>query len=425
MQNPERQLLCYRPAKRQGMNEKYFFVKNVASFFAILCILFIPFSFSLISFQLEFTDFVFGKLIGFVSDKLLGIHLKDTKVYSDFVSMYVLVMLLFILAVVAALIVARLNKWKQYRRKILGLCYTICCYYLILQLLKYGFGKIFKDQFYLPEPNTLYTPLGQLDKDILYWSSMGTSRLYNLFSGSVEVLAAILLLFKRTRMAGLLLATASLSQIVAINFSFDISVKLFSLFLLFLSLYLLNPFYNRLYHFFFTRSSIQAMEWEASSLNKHPFLSVFFKCLITGLIFFEALYPYFRKSNFNDDVAKRPYLHGAYEVKQMIVGQDTLSANNFQIKRFFIHRDSYLIFQNQADKMQDYKLSYNIDKYEYTLTDYQLKIVTVALKYNPTDSVLVVKYFKNDRQYEVTGKALDWKKLPLMNSGFHWTVDRY
>lgn len=405
------------------MKEEYSFVKNVASFFAILCIMFIPFSFSLISFQLEFTDFVFGRLIGFVSDNLFGIHLKDTKVYSDFVSMYVLAMLLFILAVVAALIVARLNKWKQYRAKLLRVCYIICCYYLVLLLLKYGCGKIFKDQFYLPEPNTLYTPLGQLDKDILYWSSMGTSRLYNVFAGSVEVLAALLLLFRRTRMAGLLLAAGSLAQVVAINFSFDISVKLFSLFLLFLSLYLLSPWYSRLYYFLFTGKSNPAMEHKINYLAKYPFLSVFLKCLITGLIFFEALYPYFRKNNFNDDVAKRPYLHGAYEVKQMIVGQDTLSANNFQIKRFFIHRDSYLIFQNQADEMLDYKLTYNPDKSGYVITDYQLYQKALSLMYNEADSLLTLKYFKDGKAYQLLGKTIVWRNLPLLRKGFHWTVD--
>lgn len=407
------------------MKEKYPFVKNVASFFAILCILFIPFSFSLISFQLEFTDFVFGRLIRFVSDNLFGIHLKDTKAYSDFVSMYVLVMLLFILAVVAGLIVARLNKWKQYKAKLLRVCYIICCYYLVLLLFKYGCGKFFKDQFYLPEPNTLYTPLGQLDKDILYWSSMGTSRLYNFFAGSVEVLAAMLLLFKRTRMAGLLLATASLVQVVAINFSFDISVKLFSLFLLFLSLYLMIPYLRRLLLVLFTTQAIAVQAPVKKNLFMHPFMYVFLKCMLMGLIFLETLYPYIKRNNFNDDKAKKPYLHGAYEVKRMIVEQDTLVADNFPVKRFFIHRESYLIFQNQADEMQDYKLSYNIDKYGYVLTDYQLHQTALSLEYHEADSLLTLMYFKDGTQYQLTGKALNWKELPVLRRSFHWTVDSY
>ena len=404
------------------MKEKYFFAKNVASFFAILCIVFIPFSFSLISFQLEFTDLLFGKLIGFVSDKFFGTHLKDTKVYSDFVSMYILVLLLFILAIVATLIVTRFNNWKQCRKRIFSICYTICCYYLAVQLLKYGFGKLFKDQFYLPEPNILYTPLGQLDKDILYWSSIGTSRMYNLFTGSIEVLAAVLLFFKRTRMLAALLTIALLAQVVIINFSFDISVKLFSFFLFFLSLYVLSPYCQRLYYFLFSKKEVPP-PFKADSLIKNQFLYVFVKCFIAGLIFLEALYPYVQKNNFNDDLAVRPYMHGAYKVQQVIINNDTITAAELPVKRFFIHRQSYLIFQDKTDALQDYKLSYDIDKYEYILTDYQLNKTPLTLSYSQADSILLLKYSKNYRQYQIQGKAIDWRKLPLLKNGFHWTVD--
>src|SRR5205085_9499653 len=115
--------------------------------------------------------------------------------------------------------------------------YQLFIYYLCLQLLKYGVDKIFKNQFYLPEPNTLFTPAGMLDKDILYWSTMGTSYGYNIFLGSLEIAAALFILIKRTRLIGLLLSLGILINVTEVNFGFDISVKLFSLFLLFFNLY--------------------------------------------------------------------------------------------------------------------------------------------------------------------------------------------
>ena len=44
--------------------------------------------------------------------------------------------------------------------------HTGVAWFLALQLLQYGFDKVFKHQFYLPEPNTLYTPLGLLPPDL-------------------------------------------------------------------------------------------------------------------------------------------------------------------------------------------------------------------------------------------------------------------
>ncbi len=405
------------------MQKKSSFFKTTTTIFLLLCILFIPFPFHLITFQSSVTDFFFGKLIGTIASSIFGVQLKNTIVYSDSISMYVLVLLLSILSLMIGLLLHNLNPWKHHQKRIVSFLSILFSYYLVLMLMKYGLDKVFKTQFYLPEPNTLYTPLGQIEKDLLYWTSMGTSRGYNIFTGSIEVLAALLIFFKRTRMSGLLLATASLTHIVAVNFGFDISVKLYSLFLLSLSLFLLTPYCRRLYSFFFSQQVLPVMPAEKNDPTKNIFLSLFLKFFITGLILFESLYPYVRDNNFNDDTAKRPFLHGAYEVQQMITATDTLSGKNAPLRRFFIHRENYLIFQNQADAMQDYKLSYDADRHTYILTDYQQRETKLSLEYQEADSILVLNFFKDGQQHQLTGKAIDWKKLPLLQRSFHWTID--
>ena len=55
-----------------------------------------------------------------------------------------------------------------------------------MQVAGYGVQKLLMQQFFTPEANTLYTPLGRLDKDILFWTTMGLSRGYNIFLGVVE-----------------------------------------------------------------------------------------------------------------------------------------------------------------------------------------------------------------------------------------------
>ena len=399
------------------------FVKQVASFFALFCIVFIPFPFNISKIQLPVTEILFGGLIGFISKNIFGHPLKDTGVHSDTIAMYVLVLILFILSILVVIILSKLKSWARYKDKVLKIIYLLACYYLTLQLLKYGIDKVFKNQFYLPEPNTLYTQLGRVPKDLLYWSSMGTSRFYNIFLGSLEALAAIFILIKRTRLVGLLLSLFIVTNIVAVNFGFDISVKLFSLLLLFLTLYLLAPYFKSLYQYFFTGRTVEEKLNTEGVLIQNRFLSACLKCFATGIILLEALYPFIKTGNFNGDKAARPNMHGAYEVTRYIAGSDTLVPASSPVKRFFIHKDSYMIFQNREDEMTDYKISYDTGKYEYVLTDYQLHKIPIRFRYNEADNILTLQFSNSGKAFQLTGKALDWRKLPALGNSFHWTVD--
>jgi hypothetical protein len=400
------------------------FIRQIASFFAFFCVVFIPFPFTITKIQLPFTDFIFGRLIGFVSSTVFGRTLHDTHVHSDSVSMYILVLLLFVLAIFMSLLLLRIKQWPNYRDKVLAIIYSILCYYLALQLLKYGVDKVFKNQFYIPEPNTLYTPMGDIPKDLLYWSSMGTSHFYNVFLGSLELMAAIGLLIRRTRLFGLLMSLFIMINVVAVNFGFDISVKLFSLLLLFFTLYLLAPYIKILFQFFFTHHAVAGKpNGYTGVLIQNRFLSISLKCFITGIIFLEAFYPFIKSGNLNGDYAKRPNLHGAYEVTQYIAGKDTLEPVRFPVKRFFIHKDSYMIFQNRDDEMTDYKLTYDIGKYEYILTDYHLHTTSIHFNYRESDRVLTVQYSGDGKAFLLTGKTLDWRNLPAVRESFHWTAE--
>jgi len=398
-------------------------LKTAASFFGLLCIIFIPFPFNITKLQLAFTDLVFGKLIGFIAATVFSQPLSNTKVYSDSVSMYTLLLLLFIIAVIASLLVQQIKKWTIHRDKVLRIIYQLFIYYLALQLLKYGADKIFKNQFYLPEPNTLFTPAGMLDKDILYWSSMGTSYGYNIFLGTLEAIAAIFILIKRTRLIGLLLALGILINVAAVNLGFDISVKLFSLFLLFLTLYVLLPFRKKLYQLFLLKNNAAIPVAVIIAIDRKSFFTSFLQWLAIGLIALEVLYPFIRSGNFNGDNAARPYLHGAYEVTNFMRDSELLPPALSPVKRFFIHRDSYIIFQDQQDAMKDYKLAYDKDNSKFVLTDYNMKQTMLSFTYRQTDSILTLQYFDHDKEIMLMGKAVNWKALPALQKTFHWTID--
>ena len=80
----------------------------------------------------------------------------------------------------------------------------------------------------------------------LLWAFMGYSVPYNLFTGASEMLAGILVGIRRTSTLGALLAIAVLANVVMLNFSYDVPVKLYSLHLLAMAGFLVVPDARRL-----------------------------------------------------------------------------------------------------------------------------------------------------------------------------------
>lgn len=91
----------------------------------------------------------------------------------------------------------------------------------------------------------------------LLWTFMGFSRAYCIFAGAAECLGGALLFFRRTTLLGAVLLLGVLGNVVLLNFCYDVPVKLFSTFLLFLAAYLAWPDARRLADFFLLNKLIE------------------------------------------------------------------------------------------------------------------------------------------------------------------------
>jgi hypothetical protein len=119
-------------------------------------------------------------------------------------------------------------------------------YYLAHTLLRYGVIKLFKSQFLVPGPVQLLTPLGDLTPMEVLWAFMGISTAYCFFIGLAEALGALLLLFRRTALAGALISAAVLGNVFLLNILYGVCVKLLSGHLLLFTALLLAPHARRL-----------------------------------------------------------------------------------------------------------------------------------------------------------------------------------
>lgn len=339
-------------------------IKDILLWFAFLGILFIPVDYTLLPFQNKI-----GLFFGASSDTKALVY-------------FILVLFLLAIGLVFSIPAKQKNKMEQ-------VLFSLVYWYLSLQLMRYGANKLFKHQFYLPEPNILFTRVGNLDRDILYWTSMGTSYEYNVFMGIIEILPAVLLLIPRFRFVGLLVSVGVFTNVLAVNIGFDITVKCFSGFLLFLSVFGLLPYKDKIMFLF----GFQAKEMELQQLKttKHTasFLKRFISIFAVFFIFAETLYSYVQSGNFNDDKAPRPFLHGAYKSIEPITHPK-------QLAYVFIHRRGYLIFQNASEKQSDYLLQVVPKQHLFILTDYKQQKKIVSFRYDLKRKRLVLKVGKGE-----------------------------
>lgn len=89
-------------------------------------------------------------------------------------------------------------------------------------------------------PITNASPMGFL------WRFMGLSRSYAVFTGLAETAGGLLLFFRRTTTLGALVAGGVMLNVVMLNFSYDVPVKLGSSHLFLASVFLLLPDLRRL-----------------------------------------------------------------------------------------------------------------------------------------------------------------------------------
>jgi nitrogen fixation-related uncharacterized protein len=209
--------------------------------------------------------------------------------------------------------------------------------------------------------------------------------------------------------------------VVWINFSFDISVKLFSLFLLFITILLLAPSFKKLFQFFILNKPTTLPYLRGQQLIQAKIIRYFAKAIILLFIFIETLLPYIQSGQFNDDKTPRLPLHGAYEITSIASDKTEEDLEDLNLKRFFIHRQAYFIFQYDDDSMEDFKLDIDTVRNMLNLTDYDGNSFALAYKVDKASNSIEIKSI--DLGWIINSHPLPWKDLPLLQPLFHWTVD--
>jgi hypothetical protein len=131
-------------------------------------------------------------------------------------------------------------------------------YPLAFTMVDYGVAKFARVQFGVLPLHQQVTPLGEFSPSALMWAFMFSSYSYRVFAGVAEVVGGALLLWRRTTTLGALIVFAVMSNVLAMNVSYDVSVKLLAAHLVLMSAILLAPELSRLASIFVLNRPTQA-----------------------------------------------------------------------------------------------------------------------------------------------------------------------
>jgi hypothetical protein len=151
------------------------------------------------------------------------------------------------LAATAALVWTAVDRRRTAYPRAWAWLHVYLRYALGIVLLHYGMRKLFLDQFGpAPTPARLLQPVGTLNLGEMLAVFMSASPMYQIFTGAVEVLTAVLLIVRRTARLGALLAVAVTTQIVVLNYAYHFTMYVLSVALLAMALVLALPEFLRL-----------------------------------------------------------------------------------------------------------------------------------------------------------------------------------
>ena len=234
------------------------------------------------------------------------------------------------LAAIGCVVWSVLDRKRTHYERLAFWLRMIVRYYIAAAALSYGIIKLFLLQMSFPTLSQLATPLGDLLPMRFSWLFIGYSAPYQFFSGAMETTAGLLLLYRRTVTAGLFAATGAFLNVVMINLSYDVPVKIYALHLLFACLFLLALDAPRLVRLLLLNQPVPAtaaydpnftfawQRWGAIGVK------VF---LLFQFLIFPVKNGWQRYQALNAPAASRPLAAGFYDVRSYVVNHDTIAAS--------------------------------------------------------------------------------------------------
>jgi hypothetical protein len=294
--------------------------------------------------------------------------------------------------------------------------------YLGTVMILYGSSKVINTQFFHPPLDRLLQPFGEASPMGLLWTFMGSSEPYAVFTGAAEMLGGVLLFTRRTAALGALVCFGVLVNVVMLNFSYDVPVKLYSSHLLALAVFLAAPELRRLANVFLLNRTAEPAEirplFESERLNRAALaLRMILLAAVVGLALYQSY-------DIRKSISQRSPLYGVWEVEEFESDgrpRPPLLTDQARWRRVVFDRPGVLAVQTVSESRQRYRLELDTDKKTLSLTKRDSPNSKTVLNYEqPEPDRLTIAGELDGHPVRVNLRRADTSKFLLTDRGFRW-----
>jgi len=362
-------------------------------------------------------------LVPWAGKHLLGINIKVRTVGSgDTTYNYVQLLCFLIIAAVTTAVWTVLDRKRpEYTRLDAGLRVYIR-FALAAAMLLYGAYKVIPSQFAKPFPSELVEPIGEASPMGLLWIFMGASSGYTIFAGAAEMIGGLLLAFRRTALLGALVSTGVMFHVVALNLSYDVTVKLYSLHLLAMGVFLTLPHLRRLLDLFVLNRPVEAVAFHPPRARFRRTALVVQVMLVAAYSGYQLYQSYDASKNQWGNLSTRPPFYGIWTVEELEVdgvARPPLLTDATRWRRVLFEYPEYISVKLMDGSRSDYGLI--LGKRRLTLTNSDKKTWRPSFAYKETQpGLLALDGTMDGRKTRLTLRREDERSYRLISRGFHW-----
>ena len=297
---------------------------------------------------------------------------------------------------------------------------------LAAAMFEYGMTKVIPTQFPRPSLTALVTPLGDLTLSAALWSVIGASPAYQVATGCIEVLGAVLLVVPRTALLGAAVSLAAALHVFLLNMTFDIGLKLVSFHLVLLALFLLAPDAQRLLDLL-VRNRAAAPRTEVplarTPQGERRLLVAQIAVGVALLVAYAAINVQFW--NVGGGGRPLPPLHGVWGVEGMQVDGERRPVESYDYdrrwRRLIVDAPGTLVLQRTDDSFARYGLALDEGARTLTLTKGGSRTWRAHFRYErPSPGALRLAGTMDGMGVEAELRLIEPDTWRLLNSSFRW-----
>lgn len=324
-----------------------------------------------------------------ISRNLLNLNVRISNPHSgsgdslyDYLTLISICLLSFILPITCIAIpkLKNINFWNYN--------FTIIRYFLAFTMMYYGLAKLFTLQFSTFSLLQLYTTIGESTPMALAWAYFGYSYKYQVIIGIAQLIS-VLLIYERTTTFGALITFIMALNLITVNYTFDICVKLDSTLIFIFSTILVLKDFKYIYSFFFSNSplplSVKYLNLEKDNI-KVILNKVIKNCILLYYIYTTMTNMYYYKTLLAKQYEKLSPIYGIYNIqftKHTIKSE--ISNSVFDWKQLIFEMENYTTIKYNDGQLFNYSTS--IDSVSHSISFYDsIKDMKYYFKISKIDS---------------------------------------